>query len=184
MTEGVEAPEGGSRRLNRMVAVTVVLLSVAMAGGKIKDDNIVQAMQADQAGKLDLWNEYQATHIKAREEDNVALILRQFGKPAAEKAARDADASARRHRAEAESLKAQAIAAQQDYDRQGRRDDQFDLADGFMSICLALAGISALAESFGLLCLSWGAGATGLVFLVAGFAGLPIHPDRLVAFLT
>ena len=49
-----------------MVATTVVALSAVMAVGKIKDDNIVQAMQADQACKIDLWNEYQATRLKAQ----------------------------------------------------------------------------------------------------------------------
>jgi len=182
--ETIDVAEGGSRRLNRMVAVTVVVLSVAMAIGKIKDDNIVQAMQADQAGKVDLWNEYQAARIKAHDQAGAAIILRQFGKAAADAAASAAEVSSKRHDAESASLRAQALAAQDDYDRQGRRDDQFDLSDGFMSICLALAGISALVESFGLLCLSWSAGAAGLLFLIAGFASLPIHPDRLVAFLT
>ena len=46
MSEAVDVPEGSDRRLNRLVAITVVMLSVAMAVGKIKDDNIVQAMQA------------------------------------------------------------------------------------------------------------------------------------------
>jgi len=184
MTEGVDVPEGNSRRLNRMVAVTVVVLSVAMAVGNIKDGNICQTMQADQASKIDLWNEYQATRIKARDQANAAVILGQFTTPSAAAAVAKANAEAMRHDAESASLKQQAIAAQDDYDIQGRRDDQFDLAEGFMSICLALAGISALIESFGLLCLSWGAGAFGLLFLVAGFESLPIHPDRLVAFLT
>ena len=55
MSEGIDIPESKDRRLNRMVATTVVALSVVMAVGKIKDDNICQAMQADQASKIDLW---------------------------------------------------------------------------------------------------------------------------------
>jgi hypothetical protein len=60
MSEAIEAPEGNNRLLNRFVATTVVILSVAMAISNIKDGNIVQTMQADQASKVDLWNEYQA----------------------------------------------------------------------------------------------------------------------------
>jgi hypothetical protein len=37
--------KGDDKRLNNMVAITVVILSVFMAVSKIKDDNIVQAMQ-------------------------------------------------------------------------------------------------------------------------------------------
>ena len=75
MSEGIDVPEGNNKRLNRMVATTVVILSVVMAVGKIKDDNIVQAMQADQAAKIDLWGEYQSTRIKAHEQELGATLL-------------------------------------------------------------------------------------------------------------
>ncbi len=182
MSEGIDAPEGGNKRLNRMVATTVVILSVVMAVGKIKDDNIVQAMQADQAAKIDLWGEYQSTRIKAHEQQLGALLLGHLsgGTGDSAKAMQEAD----RYRAETKELRAKAEAASADYDVQGRRDDQFDLSDGFLSIALAVAAISALLESFGMLCIAWVASALGILFLVAGFAQLPIHPDVLVAFLS
>jgi len=181
MSEGIDAPEGKDRRLNRMVATTVVALSVVMAVGKIKDDNIVQAMQADQASKIDLWGEYQSTQIKAHDQATAAALLGRLD--AGADAARALQESAR-YKAEAQSLKAQAKAASDDYDVQGRRDDQFDLSDGFLSIALAVAAIAALVEGFWVLCVAWGAAALGILFLVAGFAQLPIHPDALVAFLS
>ena len=182
MSEGIEAPEGGNRNLNRMVAVTVVILSVAMATGKIKDDNIVQAMQADQASKIDLWSEYQATRIKAHDQRIAAALLAQSPKGADAAAAAHKDSV--RYDGESAGLKSQALAAQHDYDVQGRRDDQFDLSDGFMSIALAVVAIAALVEQFWLLAVGWGSAAFGLLFLVAGFESLPIHPDALVAFLS
>ena len=182
MTEAVDTPEGGDKRLNRMVAVTVVALSVIMAVGKIKDDNIVQAMQADQASKIDLWNEYQATRIKAHAREIEAALLTRLAPGSPEIAAATADSS--RYRVEARALRTQAEAAARDYDIQGRRDDQFDLSDGFLSIGVAVAAIAALVESLGVLSVSWIAAGAGLLFLVAGFAELPIHPDALVAFLT
>jgi hypothetical protein len=181
MSEAIEAPEGNDRRLNRMVATTVVALSVVMAVGKIKDDNIVQAMQADQAAKIDLWGEYQSTQIKAHDQTTAALLLGRLGDGTdGAKASQDAA----RYKNEAHDLKAQAKAAADDYDVQGRRDDQFDLSDGFLSIALAVAAIAALVEGFWVLCVAWGAAALGILFLVAGFAQLPIHPDALVAFLS
>lgn len=181
MSEGIDAPEGNDRRLNRMVATTVVALSVVMAVGKIKDDNIVQAMQADQAAKIDLWGEYQSTQIKAHDQATAALLLQRLN--TADDAAK-ASREAARYKSEAQHLKAQARAAADDYDVQGRRDDQFDLSDGFLSIALAVAAIAALVEGFWVLCVAWGAAALGILFLVAGFAQLPIHPDALVAFLS
>jgi len=184
MSDATELAEGNDRRLNRLVAITVVLLSVAMAVGKIKDDNIVQAMQAAQADKIDRWDEYQATRIKAHDQGIAAALLGQFSARTARQAALDAAASSRRHEDESAMLKRQAIEAQANYDRLGYRDDQFDLSDGFLSIAVAVAAIAALVESMAVLGISWAAAGFGLLFLVAGYDGLPIHPDRLVSFLT
>ncbi len=172
--ETPDIPEASNRKLNRAVATTVVILSIAMALTKIKDDNIVQAMQADTAAKIDYWNEYQASRIKLHVEE---VALRTRADP-------DTARAIAKYEHESAGLKGQALAAAADYDKQGYRDDQFDLSDGFSSIALAVTAISALIESWGLLGLGWAAAALGLTFSVAGFAGLPLHPDMLVAFLT
>ena len=51
--------EAKDKRLNRLVAVTVLLLSVFTGLCNIKDGNLVQAMQQAQSNSLDAWNEYQ-----------------------------------------------------------------------------------------------------------------------------
>ena len=182
MSEVADIPEASDKRLNRMVATTVVALSVVMAVGKIKDDNIVQAMQADQAAKIDLWNEYQATRIKAHDREIEAALLGRLAPAATELAT--ASSETRHYHAEANALRAQAQAAERDYDVAGRRDDQFDLSDGFLSIAVAVAAIAALVESLWVLGVAWVSAGFGLLFLIAGFAELPIHPDALVNFLT
>src|ERR1700687_856137 len=50
--------------LNTMVAISVALLATFMGIGKIKDDNIVQAMQQAQADKIDNYSWYQARNIR------------------------------------------------------------------------------------------------------------------------
>lgn len=175
--EGADIEGGSDRRLNRLVAMTVVVLSIAMALTKIKDDNIVQAMQMDKAASVDTWSEYQATRIKLHLTESLASL-----RPAANDAA-SANQIAK-YEVESKALKLKARALDADYDRQGFRDDQFDLSDGFSSVALAVAAISALIESYGLLFFCWASGAIGIVMSIAGFAGLPIHPDALVAFLT
>jgi hypothetical protein len=176
----MEAPEiegGNNRRLNRLVAMTVVVLSIAMALTKIKDDNIVQAMQADKAASVDTWSEYQATRIKLHITQGLGALREKAVAPAsAEEIAK--------YQSESKALKAKAAALGADYDKQGYRDDQFDLSDGFSSVALAVAAIAALTESYALLFFCWAAGAIGIAMSVAGFAGLAIHPDALVAFLT
>jgi len=174
--EGAEIEGGSNRRLNRLVAMTVVVLSIAMALTKIKDDNIVQAMQADKAASVDTWSEYQATRVKLHITQGLSALHPGSGPAAADTIAK--------YQSESQALKAKADAFEADYDRQGYRDDQFDLSDGFSSVALAVAAIAALVESYGLLAFCWVAGAIGILMSVAGFAGLPIHPDMLVGFLT
>src|SRR6266849_3085825 len=50
--------------LNTMVAISVALLATFMGICKVKDDNIVQAMQQAQANKIDNYSWYQARNIR------------------------------------------------------------------------------------------------------------------------
>ncbi|HET7864361.1 MAG TPA: DUF4337 family protein, partial [Burkholderiaceae bacterium] len=59
-----ELREASARRLNAVVAITVALLATFMGICKIKDDNIVQAMQQAQVDKLDHWAFYQARNLR------------------------------------------------------------------------------------------------------------------------
>jgi hypothetical protein len=52
------------KRLNRLVALTVVVLSIFMGLAQVKDGNIVQNMQQAQSDGVDRWGEYQATKTK------------------------------------------------------------------------------------------------------------------------
>ena len=56
--------ESKRRWLNNCVAVTIALLATFMGICKVKDDNIVQAMQQAQADRIDLWGWYQARHVR------------------------------------------------------------------------------------------------------------------------
>src|SRR5437763_2582978 len=79
----------GNARLGTWVAITVALLATFLGVCKVKDDNIVQAMQQAQADRLDHWNFYQARNI--REEianaELTQLRLAAAAAPAAQQAA-------------------------------------------------------------------------------------------------
>jgi hypothetical protein len=51
-------------RLTTWLAITVALLATFLGVCKVKDDNIVQAMQQAQADKLDHWNFDQARNTR------------------------------------------------------------------------------------------------------------------------
>ncbi len=62
INEAVE--RGGGDRLNSLIAVMVAVTATFMALCNVKDGNIVQAMEQDQANAVDAWALYQATGTK------------------------------------------------------------------------------------------------------------------------
>ncbi|WP_242123747.1 DUF4337 domain-containing protein [Sphingobium sp. Sx8-8] len=175
------------KRLNRMVAITVVILSVFTGVCNIKDGNIVQAMDLAQSSSVDAWNQYQATRTKLHlAQDSRAMLAvvadgNATGKARAALAALDAEIA--KYRAEAPGLAKQARDFRQDYDALNIHDDQFDASEALISTAISLAAVAALCESMGLLFASWAFGAVGLFMGVCGFAGWGFHPDFLSNFL-
>ena len=67
--------EPRANRLNAAVAITVAVLATFMGICKVKDDNIVQAMQQAQADKLDHWAFYQARNLRQEIAEATAVQL-------------------------------------------------------------------------------------------------------------
>ncbi|KAF0813661.1 hypothetical protein IGB42_02013 [Andreprevotia sp. IGB-42] len=188
----IELPAAEQKsRLNSLVAVTVVILSVCMALGKIKDDNIVQAMQVAKANALDTWNEYQAKKLKSYIEEqgltSARLASAQADSDAAQKIAPlisqfETRISKLAH--DGDALMDKARGFEKEYDDLGYRDDQFDLSDALLSIAMAVAAMAALTEKRWMLALAWLFGGGGTLFGIAGFAGWALHPDAIIRLLT
>lgn len=184
-----DLPEGGrDRTLNRLVAMTVVILSVFMAVANIKDDNLVQGMQLAKSDAIDTWSEYQATRTKAHivetAKAQMTVIAGATPSPAARAALVSMDAELGKYAAETPRLKAKAEANDAQYDALNVHDDQFDMCDALISIAVSLAAVAALAETRWLLFAAWGFGGFGLLMGIAGFAGWAIHPNALASFLS
>jgi hypothetical protein len=177
--------EAKDKRLNRMVAVTVVVLSVFTGVCNIKDGNIVQAMQVAKADSVDRWAEYQATRTKlhiaetAREEIAVLAVGRADAAPALARL----DGEIAKYKAETPKLAAEAKGLAAQYDALNIHDDQFDASEAAIATAISMAAVAALAESFGLLFAAWVIGSFGLFMGVCGFAGWGFHPDVLSSFL-
>jgi uncharacterized protein DUF4337 len=180
--------EGDNKRLNRLVAVTVVILTVFMAISKVKDDNIVQAMQKAKSESVDAWAEYQSTRVKLHVDENGLATLRLLettgvDKALAAKQATEYEADIKKYQARSAETMAKAKTLEAEYDRLNFRDDQFDMSDAFLSIAVALAAVASLTEAFWLLAVAWGSGALGLMFGGAGFLGLNLRPEWLAQLL-
>jgi ribulose 1,5-bisphosphate synthetase/thiazole synthase len=177
-----------NKRLNNLVAVTVVILSVFMAITKVKDDNIVQAMAKAKAESVDAWTEYQAARIKLHVDENGLNTLRLLettgvDKTLAAKQAAEYEADIKKYQGRSAETMAKAKALEAEYDRLNFRDDQFDISDAFLSIGVALAAVAALTDAFWLLTVAWGSGAIGMMFGAAGFVGLNLRSEWLAQLL-
>ena len=179
------------RKLNQYVAITVALLATFMGICKVKDDNIVQAMQQAQANRLDHWNFYQARNIReeiakgtllqlqlaapsqpASERQNYQKAIDQYTQLAADQANKKNE------------LKLQAEQDQKDYDAANFRDDQFDLADALLAIAISLLAVTALTHLWWLYFVSLVPTGFGVLMGLAGLAGWGIHPDALIRLLS
>lgn len=189
-----DAQENKSR-LNMLVAITVALLATFMGICKVKDDNIVQAMQQAQADKLDHWAFYQARNVR----EDVArgtLLQLQLGLAAAP-ATLAAPARAKYEAAIAhyeqfvaeqtqkkDALQAAAAQDQKTYDAANFRDDQFDMSDAFLAISVAMLAVTALTAQRWLYIASLVPTTLGVVMGLAGLCQWAIHPAWLVNLLT
>jgi hypothetical protein len=161
--------EAKDKRLNRMVALTVVVLSIFMGLCQVKDGNIVQAMAQAQSNAVDRWGEYQATRTKLHI-DETALAQAKVAPALAPEAARLATEIAK-YEKESPVLRRQAEGFQAQYDALNVHDDQFDASDAAIGVAVAVAAVAALSESLPALVVAWLFGAFGMVMGLAGFLG-------------
>lgn len=177
--------EAKDKRLNRNVAITVVVLSVFAGLCNIKDGNIVQAMEQAQAQSIDTWNEYQATKTKRHLAESARLQLQTLAAPGkADTVIAGLDRDIARYKGEEPALAKAAQAHSDNYDHLNFHDDQFDAADAALSIAISVAAMAALVESAWLLYVGWAFGAFGLFMGLNGFLGGSFHPDILSTILS
>ena len=194
LIEAREAAATGDRKaalLNTLVAITVALLATFMGVCKVKDDNIVQAMQQAQADKLDHWNFYQARNIRQdlAEASATQLRLAKIGHTGAEAAAYDEAIARYEAKAASEGqkkaeLKAQAEQDQKTYDSLNYRDDQFDLSDAALAIAIAMLAVAALTKAWWMYWASWVPIGFGVLMGLSGLLGWAVHPDALTRLLS
>jgi hypothetical protein len=175
-----------NKRLNALVATTVVIISVYLAISKLIDDDIVRSMEFIKSDSVDVWNEYQAERIKLHGDENALHLLDIVHADNAQALAgeqqRLGDQLAK-YKTEAPKLAAKARAADSQYESLKSRHEQFDVEDGILSISLALMAVAALTEIYWLLATSWGFALFGFVMGLAGIFDWGLHPEALVKFL-
>jgi hypothetical protein len=190
--EAAERREAERRksRLNSVVAVAVAVLATFMGICKVKDDNIVQAMQQAQADKIDQWAFYQARNIREEIATAELATLRLQAPPAgAARAAYDSAVAgyrdlARREHEKKEGVRRDAEAAQTRYDALNVHDDQFDLSDALLAIAISLLALTALTQKRWLFAAAMVFVVFGVLMGLAGLFSWSIHPDTITGWLS
>ena len=186
----IEADDKRSNRLNNLIAISVALLAAFMAVTKVKDDNIVQAMLQAKSDAVDTWGEYQAKRIKhhvvelGRDQTIALRTTAAQNATALDSLVQHYEAEIARYQEEEAELQKKARAFESQYDALNYKDDQFDLSDAALSVCLAMLAVAALTRKWWLLWASWLIAAMGVVMGVAGLIGLRLHPDWLTKLLS
>jgi hypothetical protein len=191
--QSVEASEKdrAKGRLNTLVAITVALLATFMGVCKVKDDNIVQAMQQAQADKIDNYSWYQARNI--REEVAGATVAQltvqaTSAPPQAQAAYSEQIAKyqgiAREQSEKKREQQEAAEKADKTYNDLNIHDDQFDLSDVMLALAISLLAMTALTQKRWLYYLALVPTAFGVVMGLAGLLGWGLHPDALTRLLS
>ena len=177
--------------LNTWVAISVALLATFMGICKVKDDNIVQAMQQAQADKIDNYSWYQARNIREEvAKSTVAQLTAQAmaappqAKPAFEAQIKIYEAIAQDQAEKKKIQQADADKADQTYNELNFHDDQFDLSDAMLALAISLMAVTALTQKRWLFVLALFPTVFGVIMGLAGLLGWHIHPNALTKLLS
>ena len=167
----------GESKINSRVAIFVALTATFMAICNIKDGNVVQAMSQAQAHSIDSWSYFQAKSTKQSIAENSVELLKvqnATGNEALIKKYEDKIANYEKEKAE---IKTKAEGYAKEYDDINVFDDQFDMAEAFMSISIALFGITALTQKKWLFYFASGLSILGIFLGFTAFLKISMHSD-------
>ncbi len=170
-------------KINGKVAIWVALTATFMALCDVKDGNIVQAMGQAQAHGIDAWSYYQAKSTKQTIIENALEQLKAQNNPAFAELIKKDEEQVTRYEKEKAEIKKQAEGFQQEYDAINVFDDQFVMTSAFLSIGIALFGITALTQRKWLLYFAAGVSILGMVFGLAAFFKIALHSDFIASIL-
>src|SRR5438445_4564450 len=177
--------------LTTMVAISVALLATFMGICKVKDDNIVQAMQQAQADKIDNYSWYQARNIREDIANATVAELTAQAAAAPQPAQATYQEQIKAYQAiaqdQAEKKKIQqadAEKADKTYNELNFHDDQFDLSDAMLALEISLLAVTALTQKRWLFVLALFPTVFGVVMGLAGLVGWLIHPNSLTRLLS
>lgn len=173
----------GEGRLNSKIAILVAITATFMALCNVKDGNVVQAMSQAQAHGLDAWSYYQAKSTKQSIAENAVDLLKFDNKPGSDVLIQKYEEKIARYETEKAAIQAKAEGFEKEYEAINVFDDQFDMTDAFLSIAIAMFGITALTQKTWLFYFSCLLSVSGWIFGLAAFMHFSLHSDIISRIL-
>ncbi len=161
-------------KLNSFIALAVAISATFMAVCNIKDGNIVQAMSQAQAHSVDAWAYYQAKSTKQLVTENTLLLV-SSNKFVNDEQKKKLENKISQYEKDKADIKSKALGFEKEYDDLNVFDDQFDMTDAFISIAIALFGITALTQKKWLFYFACLLSSSGFFFGVTAFMKIPVH---------
>ncbi len=170
-------------KINRIVAICVAVVATFMAFCNVKDGNIVQGMDKAQASSIDAWSYYQAKSTKQAIVANSLEYLKAQKNPGLDELIKKNEEQVARYEKEKSEIKTEAEGYNKQYDALNVFDDQFDMTEAFLSIAIALFGITALTQRKWLLYFALTVSILGIIFGITAFLKISIHSDFISGIL-
>ena len=175
--------EAGRSRINSIVALLVAITATFMALCNVKDGNIVQAMSQAQAHAIDAWSYFQAKSTKQAIAENSVQILKLQNTAASDTIVKKYEVQIARYEKEKAEIKTQAEGFQKEYEDINLFDDQFDMTEAFLTISIAMLGITSLTQKKWLLYFAATVSSIGIILGLAAFMKISLHSDLVSKIL-
>lgn len=169
--------EAKDNPLNSRVAIFVAITATFMALCNVKDGNVVQAMSQAQAHGIDAWSYFQAKSTKQSIAEDSLEMIQLENRPGADAIVQKYKETIARYEKEKLEIKAQAEGFEKEYEAINVFDDQFDMTEAFLSIAVAMFGITALTQKTWLFYFSCLLSAIGITCGLAAFLHISLHSD-------
>jgi len=169
--------EANKSKINSRVAIFVAITATFMALCNVKDGNIVQAMEQAQAHAIDAWSYFQAKSTKQSIAENSLQLLKLQNPQANTEVVKKYEDEINRYEKEKGEIKKQAEGFQEEYDEINLFDDQFDMTDAFLTISIAMFGITSLTQKRWLLYFAAAVSLLGIILGLTAFLKISLHSD-------
>jgi len=185
IAETIQEPIEESRksRINSKVALFVAITATFMALCNVKDGNIVQAMSQAQAHAIDAWSYFQAKSTKQSIAENTLEMLKLQNPAASTDLIKKYEDQVAKYEKEKAEIKTQAENFSKEYDDINLFDDQFDMTDAFLTIAIAMFGITSLTQKKWLLWFAAAISCIGIILGLAAFLKISLHSDLVSKIL-